>query len=179
MKKIIGLGITLTLLSILIGCVEPEGKPQTMVFVDNVMNQNVQFTIDENLRFNVKFITLDTVEHLGLPGMVVGVEVLGRVRNTTNKWTDSTITGLAQNMSAKGSSTLDEIVAAINVGIELAYSKDNGVIADVSVAFTGYNCTFDPNDPLNCDAPLDCDQEKCFLAKASQAMMGGTYIRIK
>ena len=187
MKKIVVLGITLVLLlGILTSCPngnENQPQPERMVFVDDVDSPNVKFIIDENLRFRVMFITLDTVEHLGLPGMVLGVEVLGRVRDTQDTWTDNTITGSAQEMSARGSDELDETLAGINlaggVGIVLTYSPADGEIESISVEFTGH-CGFDPAYIEDCVDPVNCvDQTACFFARASQAMMGGTYIRIE
>ena len=166
MKKIVVLGITLVLLlGILTGCPNGNGsqpQPARMVFVDDINNPNVEFIIDENLRFRVRFIAIPPdIADLDLPGMVPGVVVSGRVMYTQNSWQDDVISGTALEMSSTGE-VLRLILGEINdeggIDIVLTYSPGGGTILNVTVYF--------PN-------PTDD-----FLIGASQAMMGGTYIRI-
>ena len=168
MKKIIVLGITLVLLlGILTGCPNGnENQPQSarMVFVDDINSPNVEFTIDENLRFRVRFITFDTLDpdFADLPGMELGVEVTGRVMNTQDSWQDNVISGTALEMSSSNE-LLRAILAEINdeggVDIRLTYSPGGGTILSVTVYF--------PN-PTGDDS----------LAEICQIMMGGIYFKI-
>ena len=166
MKKIVVLGITFVLLlGILTGC--PNGtegtQPARMVFVDDVNNPNVEFTIDENLRFRVRFFyVLPDIANLELPGMAPGVEVSGRVMDTQNNWQDDVISGTALEMSSNDD-LLREILALLNeeggIDIRLTYSPGSGTIHDVTVYF--------PN-------PHDIA-----LIEICNQMMGGTYIKIE
>ena len=142
----------------LIGCGEDE--PESMTFIDDPGNTR-QFTINELLEFNVKFIGLPDDPDIKelfetLPGLGVGGVVNGKVKGTKNKWRDAVISGSAQEMKSNNSELtgiLKDLIGSIEIKLE--YLKVDGSIVGVIVDFPGDEA----------------------WADASSVLMGGTYLR--
>ena len=169
MKKVSVFAVLIVILSVVLsGCKEPEIEPpnyESITFVDDLFSPTREFSINEILEFNVKFVAEskdpEMQEFLEDLFISVGTIVEGRVKDSTNKWTDEKITGTATNLrTPNGHQTLAEILPEIEIGIELNYTFVNDVISQIHVSFIG---TGDPDDDI--------------LVLASELMMGGTYLR--
>ena len=181
MKKITVLGLIVLFLSfILISCQgEPEVPPakKFMTFVDNINNPGRRFIIYDDLSFKVSllepfFEKFDENGKKGLTeiGFVAGLIVMGNIKETNDSWLSDTITGKAQNMSANDSTddpgkiSVDGIFKVLNLsmGFKMIYTKNYGEITAVKIEFL---------------VPED-DPEMEDLAKISEDLMGGDYIRV-
>ena len=167
MKKISILAILIVFLLFVLACNNEPETPvyESIIFVDDLFSPTREFSINEILEFNVKFVGESTdpemQEFLEDLFIFVGTIVNGRIKNSPNKWTDETITGIATNLrTPNGHQTLNEILPEIEIGIELNYSFENDAISRIHVSFIE---TGDPDDDI--------------LVEASEIMMGGTYFR--
>jgi hypothetical protein len=134
MKKIrlFGLMALAVLLCVLTGCPE-EKTPESMTFVDDLKNPAKQFTIDEDFIFNVKFIIPSETEKVLT--IEAGDEVSGKITETNTAW-NSNLTGVASQMSSTND-TINGAVAVLPITISLTYTKAEGEITAVTVAFPG------------------------------------------
>ncbi|MDR0474088.1 MAG: hypothetical protein LBH43_10510 [Treponema sp.] len=152
MKRVGLFGITAlaVLLCVLTGC--PEEKiPESMTFVDDLKNPAKQFTIDEDLNFNVKFIIPSAAEKAMT--IEAGDEVSGKITETDTAW-NSNLTGLASQMSSTND-MINGAVAVLPITISLTYTKAEGEITAVIVAFPGEDA----------------------IVQQAQKIMGATYLR--
>jgi len=118
-----------------------ENEPESMTFIDDLVRPTREFTINEHLEFNVKFLNtsedpqiqalLDSLE------LVTGTIVYGKAKDTNNKWTDNIITGTAQEMRANNSDLTDILSELDPIEIKLSYVKQNNSIIAVNVEFPG------------------------------------------
>ena len=172
MKKAVLLGIAVFLLSFIFAGCSTDSSPDSMTFVDNIADPSREFTIDENMRFTVKFIKVeylfsvidpefdidnldeDQLNELEAMGIIA---ISGVVRETNNTWTSAIIMGTAQNMYSN-SPEFTELVDGITVDIVLSYEPPEGEITAINVAFA---------DPTGTNLYTDM----------STALMGGRYIR--
>ena len=157
MKKIILLTIFFLLPLFLTGCGEDE--PESMTFIDDLIRPTREFSINEHLEFNVKFVNTsedpEIQKTLNDFGLGVGTQVFGKAKDTNNKWTDDIITGTAQEMRANNSD-LTEILKDLDpIEIKMEYVRQNNSIIAVKVEF--------PGDDI--------------FDNVSRILMGGTYIR--
>ncbi|MCL2761690.1 MAG: hypothetical protein FWD36_00590 [Treponema sp.] len=176
MKRITVLALTILLVPLcLTGCPngdETKTTPANMTFVDDLVNPTLEFTIDENLGFQVAFIAFpddpEKVEELEAMEITIGTVVYGKITDTNDQWTNTTITGTAKNM---GSNThllnliLSNPYEPVAVDIELTYTKLFDEIITVTVYFPP-----EPPDP-------EADEDDISLSAISQALMGRDYIR--
>jgi len=142
----------------LTGC-EDDPKPESMTFIDDLLRPTREFTINEHLEFNVKFVNTsedpEIQQTLDQFGLGVGTRVYGKAKDTINKWTDDVITGTAQEMRANDSD-LSEILKELDpIEIRMEYVRQNNSIAAVIVEF--------PGDDI--------------FDNVSRILMGGTYIK--
>jgi len=149
MKKIAVLGMMALVLSLsvlaLTGCSTDE-EPSKMTFEN--ADATKRFTIDENLKFKVLFLE----EAI----LAKGQSVSGKINEASGKWTETTLSGVATDMTSTNEG-VKGILQGADVGIELTYTKDDkGAITAVTILFTTGN-----------------------YALAAQGFMGGSYDRKK
>jgi len=178
MKKIaVCVMVTLLLAGLFTGC--PTGgsgagttPPASMSFAD--AEGRKEFSIYEDLEFNVKFLCLDGELGPILSGLGIqeGMVISGHVAETQNAWTDAEINGTARGMTTSDpDSFLNDILEdldLVSLKIRLTYQKDGtGAITGVTVAF-----------PYECGTQCEDYCGMIDLAGISAMLMGGTFLRV-
>ena len=133
MKKFNFLGVlAIVLLFAFTGCSDSDPAPESLTFE----NDDVEFKIDENKDFNVRFKEPTSVD-LGM-GLVLpinkNVTISGSI-SSADEWNDPVIVGEVSDIKTSDTTFNPYIPMAIGQEIKLTYVKDSGVIIQIKVDF--------------------------------------------
>ena len=134
MKKFKFLGVlAIVLLFAFTGC-SSDSDPESLTFA----NTEVEFKIDENLDFSVRFLTADSSVDLGSGPIPITkyATISGSILSADNKWNDPEIEGEVSKIESKEPAFEATLPLAVGQLIKLAYDYDtNDAITQIQVDF--------------------------------------------